>query len=67
MVQPLSGSAWGRAQKKEIGCCLASGILSGRKLSPDSDPDVRHFSFSPYATGALQTAVLVLEPRGGKS
>ena len=30
-------------------------------------PDARHFSFSPYATGALQAAALVLEPRESES
>ena len=34
---------------------------------PSSHPDARHFSSSPYATGALQTVSPVLEPRGSKS
>ena len=33
--------------------CLASGVLSRRKLTFDTRPDARYFIFSPYATGAL--------------
>ena len=29
--------------------------------------DARHFSFSPYATGIFQAAILVLELRGSES
>ena len=42
-------------------------FLSGRKLSPSSCPDARHFSSSLYDTGAFQAATLVLELRGSKS
>ena len=50
------------------GChCLASRVLSKRKLAPGTSPDARHFSFSLYATGAIQAAALVLEPRGSES
>ena len=51
-----------RAQKSSL-----FTALSGRKLSPSSHPDARHFSSSPYATGALQGAALVLEPKGSES
>ena len=67
MVSLLCSSVWGRTQIKDIVCCLASGVLSGRKLSPGNCPHGRQFSFSPYATGALPAAVPVLEPRGSKS
>ena len=46
---------------------LLSAVLSGRELSPSSCPDARHFSPSLHATGALQGAALVLEPRGSES
>ena len=45
----------------------ASGVLSERKLFLSTQPSARHFSFSPYATGALQAAALVLEPRESES
>ena len=67
MVPLLCGSVWGRAQKRDNGCCLASDVLSRRKLSPGTCPDARHLSFSPYAICALQAAALVLEPRGSES
>ena len=41
--------------------------LSGRKLSPSSCLDARHFRFSLCAPGAFQAATLVLELRGSKS
>ena len=47
-------------------CCLASGVLSGKKLSSGICPDARQFNFSPYTTGALP-AVSVLKPRGSES
>ena len=34
MVSLLCGSVWGRAQKRNNGCCLVSGDVSRRKLSP---------------------------------
>ena len=43
--------------------CLASGVLSGRKLSPSTHPVASHFGFFPCATGALPAVVLVLKPR----
>ena len=42
-------------------------FLSGRKLSPSSHFDVRHFSYSRYASGAFQGATLVLELRESES
>ena len=47
----------------EKGQWLLSAFLSGRKLSPSSCLDARHFSFSLYATGAFQAAI----PRGSES
>ena len=38
------------------------GVRKGTMAS--AHPDDRHFSFSQYATGALQAATLVLELRG---
>ena len=40
-----------------------TAFLSGRKLSPSSHCDARHFSSSLYATGAFQAPTLVLELR----
>ena len=42
-------------------------FLSGRKLSPSSHLDARHFSFSLNVTGAFEAATLVLELRGIES
>ena len=42
-------------------------FLSGRKLSPSSCLDARHFSSSLFAPGAFQTATPVLELRGSES
>ena len=39
-------------------------FLSGRKFSPSSCFDARHFSSSMYATGAFQAASPVLKLRG---
>ena len=63
MVLLPCDSVLGRAQKRENSQYLASGVVSGMKLSTSPCPDVRHFSFSPYASGALPTAALVLEPK----
>ena len=41
-------------------------VLSGRKLSPSSHPDARHFSSSLYAFSAFQAASLVLDLRGSE-
>ena len=67
MVLLLCGSVWWRVQKRDNGLCLASGVLSGRKLSPSTCLDARHFSISPYATGTLPVAAPVLEPRQRES
>ena len=42
-------------------------FLSGRKLSPNSCLDARHFSPSLYPTGAFQAPTLVLELRRSES
>ena len=44
-----------------------SPFLSGRKLSPSSCLDARHFSYFLYTTGAFQAATLVLELRESES
>ena len=49
----------------EKGQWLAS--LCGRRLFPSSHLDDRYFTFSLYATGAFQAAILVLELRGSES
>ena len=49
-----------RIQRRDNGLCLPFE----RKLSPSSRLDARHFSSSPYATGAFQAAAPVLELRG---
>ena len=41
-----------------------SVFLFGRKLSPSSHLDARHFSSSLYATGAFESVTPVLELRG---
>ena len=63
MVLQLFGSVSGRAQRRDNGHCLASGVLSGRKLFPDTHPDARNLNSFPYAAGALPAAAWVLEPR----
>ena len=71
---PASSVAlWEEGSEKGQGPLPA--FLSGRKLSPSSHLDVRHFSSSLYATGtfpaaatgAFQAATLVLELRGSES
>ena len=42
-------------------------FLSERKLSSSSRLDARHFSSSPYATGAFQATTPVLELRESES
>ena len=54
----------GRAQK---GTMASAAFLSGRKLSPSSCLDARHFSSSLYATGAFQAVASLLELRVSKS
>ena len=44
MVSLLCGSVWGRAQRRDSSCSLASGVLSRRKLSTGTHPDARHLS-----------------------
>ena len=55
-----SVALWGRVQRKD------NAFLSGRKLSPSSCMDARHFSVSLYATVAFQAATLVMELRGSE-
>ena len=50
---------------EKVQCPLLT-FLSGRKLSPDVTL-MRHFSFSLYATAALQAVTLVLELRRSES
>ena len=59
-VSLLCGTLWGRAQKRDYGHCLASGVLFRRMLSPSTCPDGRYFSFSLCATGVLPAAAPVL-------
>ena len=46
---------------------LLSTVLPGRTLYPQLSCDARYFSSSVYAMGALQGAVLMLEPGGSES
>ena len=64
---PPAGSValWGEGSEKEQWPLPA--FVSGRKLSPSLCLDARHFSSSPYATGAFQAATLVLGFRGSES
>ena len=66
---PPAGSVavWGRGDGSEKEQWPLPTFMSGRKLSPSSCPDARHFSSSLYDTGAFQAATLVLELRGSKS
>ena len=52
---------WGEGSDK--GQWPLPAFLSGRKLSPSSHLDPRHFSSSLYATGAFQATTPVLELR----
>ena len=45
MVSTLYGSVWGRAQKRDHGHRLASGVWSGMKLSPRHSPWCQTFQF----------------------
>ena len=47
--------------------CLASGGLTGRKLSPGTHPDSSHFTFSLCTTCGLPAVALGLNPRAGGS
>ena len=51
----------------EMGQWPLLAFLSGRKLSPSSCLDARHFSSFLYATSAFQAAILVLELRVSES
>ena len=58
----------GRIQKRDKGKGWPLPVfLSGRKLSPSSRLDARHFSSSLYATSAFQVSTLVLELTGNES
>ena len=60
--QPASSvTLWVEGSEKKQ--WLLPAFLSQRKLSPNSRLDVWFFSFSLYATGAFQAAILVLELR----
>ena len=50
-------------------CCLCGSMEGGfrKGIMVTAHLDASHFSLSQYATGALQTATLVLELRGSKS
>ena len=67
MAPLLCGSLWGRAQERNIGHCKISGVLSGKKMSPGTVPDARHFSFSLHVIDGLQAAAPMLEARGSES
>ena len=60
-------SMCGEGSEKGQWRCLDSGVLSGRKLYPGTQPDARHFTFSLCATGAPQATVPVSDPRGSES
>ena len=51
----------------EKGQWLLPTFLSGRKLSPTSCLDARHFGSFLYVTGVFQAATLVLELRESES
>ena len=64
--QPAGSVAlWGNSSEKRQWPLHA--FLSGKKLSPSSLLDARHFSFSQYASNAFQAAIPVPELRGGES
>ena len=56
---------WGEGSEEEQ--WSLPSFLSRRKLSSQYCLYARHFSSSLYATGAFQTATLVLELRGSES
>ena len=56
---------WGESSGK--GQWPLPTLLSGRKLSPSSHLDARHFRSSLYAIGSFQAATLVLELRRSES
>ena len=61
-VSLLCALCVGEGSERGQCCCLASGVLSRRKLSLGTCPDARHFRFSLYATGVLPATAPVLEP-----
>ena len=69
LPSPLSKNKSNKTFKKnkEKGKWPLPTFLSGRKLSPSSRLDVRHFSFSLYATGSFQATIPVLELGGSES
>ena len=67
MWHPPAGSVALWWEGSEYGQWPLPVFLSGRKLSPGSHLDARHFSSSLHATGAFQAATLVLELRGSES
>ena len=60
----LCGSVRGGLRR---GTMASAHLMSGRKLSPRSCLDGKHFHSSLYAIGAFQAATLVLELRGSES
>ena len=68
-VSDVTSSSWlgllGEGSKKKQ--WLLTAVLSRRKLFPSSCLDARHFSSSPYASGAFQAAALVLKLRRSES
>ena len=50
-------------------CRLCASAVRGLRKGTMASAHLvaRHFNFSPYATGALQAATPVLEPRGSES
>ena len=64
MAPLLCGSLWGRAQERNIGHCKISGVLSGKKMSPGTVPDARHFSFSLHVIDAFKPLPPCWRPEG---
>ena len=58
-----------RSMEPQIWHQLAGSLGGGfrKETRASARLDTRHFSFSPYATGAFQAATLLLELRGSKS
>ena len=58
-----------RLMESQIWHQLARSVGGGfrKETMASARLDTRHFSFSPYATGAFQAATLLLELRGSKS
>ena len=60
-----SVALWGEGSEKDQ--WPLSAFLTGRKLSPSSCLDARHFSSSLHVTGDFQAATPLLELRGNES